>query len=295
MPCRTQVAAEAVLMESEHHLRSLMESASGFVLFRFCHNPMDPFQPRRIFISPSIADIVDRTKVVDFQSFLTTVHPEDRESLVSAAHAMLDARRMDETIRTQGGSSGFWRWLRIIAVAVATPPETYFNGIILDITGEMETASALSAREKELKERTESLSEVNTALEVLLRKREADRLEVEEKMLANAKRLILPYLDKLKNSRLDERQRIYLNLIETNLNEIISPLTQQMSRHYMHFTPLEIQVANLVKEGQTTKDIAFILGSSDRTIEAVRYRIRRKLGLKKKCTNLRSALLSIDG
>lgn len=108
-------------------------------------------------------------------------------------------------------------------MAVATPPETYFNGIILDITGEMETASALSAREKELKERTESLSEVNTALEVLLRKREADRLEVEEKMLANAKRLILPYLDKLKNSRLDERQRIYLNLIETNLNEIISP------------------------------------------------------------------------
>ncbi|BBO93323.1 helix-turn-helix transcriptional regulator [Desulfosarcina ovata] len=145
-----------------------------------------------------------------------------------------------------------------------------------------------------LKERTDSLSEVNTALEVLLREREADRLEMKETMLTNAKSLILPYLEKLKSSRLDIRQRTYLNLIESNLNEIISPLTQRMSGHYMNFTPMEIQVANLVKEGQRTKDIAVILGLSVRTIEAVRYRIRMKLGLKRKGTNLRSTLLSMD-
>jgi len=128
-----------------------------------------------------------------------------------------------------------------------------------------------------------------------LRKREADRMDVEEKMLSNAKGLILPYLEKLKASRLDDRQRIYLNLVESNLNELISPLSQRMSRHYLNFTPLEIQVANLVKEGRTTKDIAQIMGLSIRTIEAVRYTIRRKLGLKKKRSNLRSYLLSIDG
>jgi DNA-binding CsgD family transcriptional regulator len=153
---------------------------------------------------------------------------------------------------------------------------------------------ALKAREHELKERTDSLSAVNTALEVLLRKREVDRLEVEEKILANAKSLILPYIDKLKASRLDERQRVYLNLVESNLNEIISPLTRRMSRHYLNFTPMEIQVANMVKAGKTTKDIALILGLSARTIEAVRYTIRRKLGIKKKRSNLRSYLLSID-
>jgi hypothetical protein len=66
----------------------------------------------------------------------------------------------------------------------------------LDITNEKWPPAALKARENELKERTDSLSAVNTALEVLLRKREVDRLEVEEKMLANAKSLILPYMDK---------------------------------------------------------------------------------------------------
>ena len=187
--------------------------------------------------------------------------------------------------------------MHIISVAVTDEVDSslFFNGIILDITNEMEATSALKSRESELKERTESLSEVNTALEVLLRKREADRMEVEEKMLSNAKSLILPYLEKLKASRLDDRQRIYLNLVESNLNELISPLSQRMSRHYLNFTPLEIQVANLVKEGKTTKDIAQILGLSIRTIEAVRYTIRRKLGLKKKRSNLRSHLLSIDG
>jgi DNA-binding CsgD family transcriptional regulator len=57
---------------------------------------------------------------------------------------------------------------------------------------------------------------------------------------------------------------------------------------------MEIQVANMVKAGKTTKDIALILGLSARTIEAVRYAIRRKLGIKKKRSNLRSYLLSID-
>lgn len=292
-----QVKAEAALRESERHLRSLMESASNFVLFRLLHHPDNPCQPQRIFISPSIAEIVDRTQVFDFQSWLKVIHPEDRETLLDAGRKMLETCRLDETVRIRDRSGRGWRWLHIISVAV--PDETdnrlFFNGIILDITKEMEAAAALKTREKELKERTESLSEVNTALEVLLRKREADRMEVEEKMLTNAKSLILPYLEKLKTSRLDDRQRVYLNLVESSLNEIISPLTRRMSRHYLNFTPMEIQVADLVKTGKTTKDIALILGLSTRTIEAVRYTIRRKLGIKKKGSNLRAYLLSIDG
>ena len=292
-----QVAAEAALRESERHLRSFMESARNFVLFRLRHRPETPYQPWRIFISPSIAEIVDLTQVPDFQSWLNLLRPDDREVLLAAGREMLETHRLDETVRIQDRSGIGWRWLHIISVAVLdeTDNSLFFNGIILDITKEMEASEALKAREKELKERTESLSEVNTALEVLLRKREADRTEVEEKMLINAKSLILPYLEKLKASRMDEHQRVYLNLVESNLNEIISPLSRHMSRHYLNFTPSEIQVANLVKQGKTTKDVALILGLSTRTIEAVRYTIRRKLGIKKKRSNLRSYLLSIDG
>ncbi len=292
-----QVTAEAALRENERHLRSFMESASNFILFRLRHRPETPYRPWRIFISPSIAEIVDLNRVTDFQSWLDMLRPDDRERLLAAGLKMLDTHRLDETVRIRDRSDSGWRWLHIISVAV--PDETdnslFFNGIVLDITKEMEATAALKAREKELKERTESLSEVNTALEVLLQKREADRLEMEDKMMTNAKSLILPYLEKLKTSRMDDRQRVYLNLVESNLNEIISPLSRRMSRHYLHFTPAEIQVANLVKQGKTTKDVARILGLSTRTIEAVRYTIRRKLGIKKKRANLRSYLLAIDG
>ena len=234
-----QVTAETALRESERHLRSLMESASNFVLFRLLHYPDNPCQPQQIFISPSIAEIVDRDQVFDFSSWLKVIHPEDRETLLDAGRKMLETSRMDETVRIRDRSGSGWRWLHIISVAVSdeTDNQLFFNGIILDITKEMEAAAALKTREKELKERTESLSEVNTALEVLLRKREADRMDVEEKMLTNAKSLILPYLEKLKASRLDDRQRVYLNLVESSLNEIISPLTRRMSRHFLNFTP----------------------------------------------------------
>jgi len=292
-----QVTAEAALRENERHLRSFMESASNFVLFRLRHRPETPYQPWRIFISPSIGEIVDLTQVTDFQSWLKMLRPDDRERLLAAGLKMLNTHRLDETVRIRDRSGSGWRWLHIISVAVRdeTDHSLFFNGIVLDITREMEATAALKAREKELKERTESLSEVNTALEVLLQKREADRLEVEEKMLTNAKSLILPYLEKLKASRMDKHQRVYLSLVESNLNEIISPLSRRMSRHYLNFTPAEIQVANLVKQGKTTKDAARILGLSTRTIEAVRYTIRRKLGIKKKRSNLRSYLLAIDG
>ncbi|WP_319404726.1 PAS domain S-box protein [uncultured Desulfosarcina sp.] len=292
-----QVAAETALRESERHLRSFMESASNFVLFRLRHRPDTPYQPWRVFISPSIAEIVDPTQVPDFQSWLKMLRPDDRERLLAAGLKMLDTHRLDETVRIHDDTGKRWRWLHIISVAVSDETENslFFNGIILDITKEMEATAALKAREKELKEKTESLSEVNTALEVLLQKREVDRMEMEEKMLTNAKSLILPYLEKLKASRMDEYQRVYLDLVESNLNEIISPLSRSMSRHFLNFTPSEIQVANLVKQGKTTKDVALILGLSARTIEAVRYTIRRKLGIKKKRSNLRSYLLSIDG
>jgi len=140
----------------------------------------------------------------------------------------------------------------------------------------------LTARDAELHRQTEELNDLNSALRVLLKKREQDKDALEEKVLCNIKRVAVPYLEKLKQSRLNNEQVVCLNILESNLNDIVSPLVHELSSKYLDLTPSEIQVASLIKEGKRTKEIASILSLSDNTIISHRYKIRSKLGLKKR-------------
>jgi len=106
--------------------------------------------------------------------------------------------------------------------------------------------------------------------------------------------LIVPYIEKLKENTLDEKQRVYVNILESNLNDIISPFSHRLTSRFLNFTSAEIQVANLVKHGKTTKEIAGLLNLSGKTIEVHRKNIRRKIGIRNEKANLRTHLLSIQ-
>jgi DNA-binding CsgD family transcriptional regulator len=103
----------------------------------------------------------------------------------------------------------------------------------------------------------------------------------------------MPYIEKLNKSRLDGSQKAYVSILESNLNDIISPFPRRLSSVYLGLTPTEVEVANLVKHGQTTKEIAEVLNLSVRTVDTHRYNMRRKLGISNKKANLRTHLLSI--
>ena len=141
--------------------------------------------------------------------------------------------------------------------------------------------------------KTKNLQEVNTALKVLLSKRDEDKKELEKKVLLNVREMIEPYINKLKKTKLDNMQKTYLGIIESNLNDIISPFVCGASINLLNFTPTELQVANLVKQGKATKEIASILNLSAKTIEFHRDNIRKKLGIKNRKINLRTHLLSL--
>ena len=121
-----------------------------------------------------------------------------------------------------------------------------------------------------------------------------DKAELEEKVLLNIKDIIFPYLEKLKNTSLDANQDEYVNILESNLENITSSFSYKMCSKYINLTPTEIIVAGLVKEGKTTKEIAELLILSTRTIESHRENIRTKLGIKNKKANLRSHLLFLN-
>ncbi|MBW2653433.1 MAG: PAS domain S-box protein [Deltaproteobacteria bacterium] len=147
-------------------------------------------------------------------------------------------------------------------------------------------------RTQELEDKTKSLEEVNTALRVLLRKREEDKNIKKKKMLLNVRELVIPYIERMREAPLNERQEGCLDVIESTLNDIVSPFLHKLSLEFLNLTPSEIKVANLVKFGKTTKEIAHILNLSGKTIEFYRKSIRKKIGITNKNINLHTFLAS---
>jgi DNA-binding CsgD family transcriptional regulator len=187
---------------------------------------------------------------------------------------------------------GRTKWMDLVATAIDYGEETATLGMAYDITERKKIEDSLLAREQELEDRTYDLEEMNAALHILLKKREDDKTALEEKMLLNVKQLIEPYLHNLQQTRLSARQSRLLNIILANMDEILSPFARNATNIYNRLTPKELQIADLIKQGKSTKEIADIMSSSSRTIEFHRSNIRRKFGLKGKA-NLHTYLLTI--
>jgi PAS domain S-box-containing protein len=168
--------------------------------------------------------------------------------------------------------------------------------ICRDITERSKFEARLSQAREDLErtvlERTQDLQEANTALRVLLKNREDERLALEKKIMSRVHELVEPYVEKLQGAGLNERQQTLLDMLEVNLKNIVAPFEHALRGSNLMLTPMEAQVANLVQHGRTTKDIAGALSLSPKTIEFHRDAIRRKLGIHNKKINLRKYLLS---
>jgi len=291
-----QYIAEKKLQESEEHLRSLMESASGFAIYRLVYDNVSPHSLRVIFASPSIKDIFGIPDPMKFESWFENIHPDDVSRLTEANKRAFETNSFNEEFRTYNEKKGEWRWVHAISTGGVNKKgwNRYVNGILIDITERKVSEEALKSKEKELETKACKLEEVNTALNVLLEKRKVDQIELEEKIILNVESLIKPYLDKLGQGSLDERKKSILNIIQTNLDEIISPFTRNLSSINYSLTAKEIQIANFIRQGITNKEIADILFLSVKTVEFHRDNIRKKLGIKNKKINLASHLLSIN-
>jgi len=177
---------------------------------------------------------------------------------------------------------------------VRTGNESFFFVFFRDITEMKKTAQDLKENQEELEMKNLELEEMNATLKILLRKREQDKLEVEDNLLTNVRDLVMPNLERLRKISPGKKQVAFLNILEGNLTNIISSFTRSLNTQFMSLSPMEIQVANLVKDGKTSKEIAELMNLSPRTVEFHRDRIRRKVGIKNKKANLRSFLLSIQ-
>ncbi len=155
---------------------------------------------------------------------------------------------------------------------------------------EVSLQKKLLQKDQEIKTKSNDLEEINTALKVLFKQRDADKQELEDKILYNIQQLVLPYLTKLNKTKMDRQQQICVELIQQNLKNITKPFDHYLQSRLAEFTATEMQVIGFVKQGQSTKEIAAIMNLAKTTIDFHRNNIREKLGLKNSKTNLRQFL-----
>jgi DNA-binding CsgD family transcriptional regulator len=163
-----------------------------------------------------------------------------------------------------------------------------------DITPIMQAQVNLRKKEEELLQQKKMLEESNVALRVLLEHREKDRQSLEENVLANVRKLIVPFLEELSYHKLDDRSKNLLEIVHQRLEEVVAPFLNRLTSMNRLLTPREIDVAAFIREGKTSKEIAELLNISVSGVDFHRKMIRKKLGLTNEKSNLRSYLLSLQ-
>jgi PAS domain S-box-containing protein len=224
------------------------------------------------------------------------VYPDQRKAFISELIKNGQIQNFENPLKRKDGSI-WWGSANARLLTDVDGNILGVEGIVRDITERIQAEEVLQKINDELEatveQRTAELKEINNALTILLQKSQEDKIKLEEKVLSNVKELIIPIMKKLRKSQFDEEQMSLLNTIETNLNNIISPFSRILSSKYSSLTPKEIQIANLIKEGKISKEIAESIGSSTNTVEFHRKNLRKKLGLIKTKKNLKTHLLSL--
>lgn len=186
------------------------------------------------------------------------------------------------------------RWFVVRVVPIRDEREARAIVTHENVTPIMIMQEELQQKESELLQEREKLEETNTALRVLLRQRDEDKSRLEETVYNNVDRLVLPYIEKLLQGRLADTHRTLAEIADNNLRDIISPFLRTLSSLGLLLTPQEIEVANLVRNGRSSKEIAEIMNLSISGVDFHRKRLRQKLGLANTQKNLRSFLMTLD-
>ena len=283
-----------IFRESEKKYKTLIENANSIILRWDTDGRIIYLNPYGLeYFKYKEDEIVGRHAVGTIVPAEETTGRDLREMIKDITKNPLKYRNNLNQNMCSDGERVWVSWTNV-AITNAAGEFVEILSIGNDLTEKVLAEEALKLREKQLEDQTHHLEEVNTAMKVLLKKREEDKFELEEKVMLNIKELVVNYIEKLKYSGLNSRQKTYVDIISSNLNDIVSPFLRRLSNQYFSLTPTEIRIAKLIKQGKTSKEIAELFNLSPRTIEFHRDNIRGKMGLKNRKTNLRTYLLSIQ-
>ena len=216
------------------------------------------------------------------------IHPEDhhliRKDMASLFYGKNIPSRDVRLLKKNG------EYLDVAVKGFAIQPidgKKYIGAILRDITRRKEA-------ERQLSQQAIKLEEANITLRRLLKETQNSKQELEENILASIRSLVSPNINELLVRFATSKEKALVESIKNDIDDLANSFSRNVSSAMLNLSPREIQVADFIRQGKVTKEIAEIISVSPRTVEYYRDNIRLKLGLKNKKINLRTYLLSLS-
>jgi len=137
------------LLESAENLRSLLENAHDFVVYRVAVDPEAPHGGRVVLVSPSMRSLLGVEDPYDFRTWFSDIHPDDRKRVTEANRASWERGiPYDQAARFWHAQRDRWIWVRTLSTPVfdAVGRLTHFNGLVLDVSEQMAARQALQGQ-----------------------------------------------------------------------------------------------------------------------------------------------------
>ncbi len=157
-----------------------------------------------------------------------------------------------------------------------------------------EDVTELMQAREELEAQRAQLERMNLVLTELLDRRQQDRAALEEAVTENVHRRLLPLVDLLRGRLKTRDGRDLLDRLERGLRDMASPFVRRLGQSALGLTPRELEVAEMVRNGYSSKEIAERLHISPKAVAFHRGNLRKKLGIKSRRESLRVRLLALD-
>lgn len=139
------------------------------------------------------------------------------------------------------------------------------------------------------------ICDLQTTLKTIMELYPRHDKECLEKIVNQFQDTVLYYLHNLKLQETSTSQKKLMGKIENYVKTVSSPFMEKSAGKRDQLTPVESEVARLIAQNMTTKQISAALKVSKNTINTHRANIRKKLGLQKKNISLKKELAKLPG
>jgi PAS domain S-box-containing protein len=314
------LSSPVTLISPEEKYRSIFDNAGEGIYQSSVSGKILDINPAlaRFFGYSSPEEMKEDIKDVSLQIY---ADPEMRKKTLRMVEARGHAK-FEFRFRRRDKTMG-WGYTSKHAVRNAQGKTVYYEGFFLDITDRKELEEQLRKAhdlleqrviertrkiaqlnknlaldiakrkkiEKELKRRSVKLEEFNITLRTLLEQREIDRKDLERQIMTNIDDLIIPCIERLKDTALTKQANSLIQSLQDNLHTLTSPFLYKIKTD-AHLTFTELQIANFIKKGKSSKEIGAIMKLSAATVNVHRNSIRKKIGITRKKISLQTYLLN---